>query len=222
MPAARRHTANASAPEWWRQFRNKEIRLMKTYYHTPKIDPNEQTAPHLASLAREIAAHLPGEWQFVPSYQHRATLRDESGLQIGIFPEKGRITLYQESQRGPRNESHFNHWRPAPRITVAYDRPARAIAADMARRLLPDARAAFVDECEYMEHCRAGHERRQAALQLLEQVTGCERSQSFEGHIGLPMLGDVIVHPGGGDIEIKLRYLDLETAASVLELVCSP
>jgi hypothetical protein len=189
---------------------------MQQTHYAPITTGDNPTAPRLAALAREVAADLPGEWEFVPSHSHQAILRDrQTGLQIALRYERGRLEISQRHQIGPRNQRHFgSHRIPTPRITVSQERAPRAVAADLARRLLPTAHAEFAEECSYIADCYAREQQHEQQIRLIEQITGHRRCSNSEETIYLPRGKARVVR--GGSIEIELS-LDLETAADLLE-----
>lgn len=191
---------------------------MKTYYRTPPPD-TIPTRPVLLSRALDIFAHVPGVWINVPGYEDHALMEcAETNLRLDFWlaPYNTQATIHQEQQHGPQGFTYFYSGRnPAPSINCNPSRTDESIAADIARRLLPDARAHFPKETAQIAQWYAEEERRESALLLLMEVGAGSRGRYKERVYGQGWEARTY----GETVELTFSRLDLETACAVLELI---
>jgi hypothetical protein len=106
-----------------------------------------ETVVDRAAIVRDLAKALGGTAEIEEGHYGGCRVTFADGLVIGVYAENGakkgraRISAY-----GPRamTSKVSRHAYPAfPEITVDASRPADAIARDVERRIMPDARAAL-------------------------------------------------------------------------------
>ena len=183
--------------------------------------------PNLA-LATRIAPHLGSEWTARPD-QNWATLTRLDGLSLSLHTDAGRAIISAAQQETVTGYRYYDsHRTPRPQITCAQRRGPGAIAQDIRRRLLPDVEAHYPEECAYIQHSNARHR--------LQQQTRHVLATAGQGHVipdsdnlitsttsyGLrpSWRAEVSANPEYG-IRVEIHYLDLETAAQVLEILAT-
>ncbi len=180
------------------------------------------------TLAAILAPHLGPNWTARPNYNW-ATLVRPDGLALSLHMDGDRAVIsaaIQQSVTGFRYYDAYRH--PRPQITCAHRRSPQAIAADIRRRLLPDVEESYPKECEYIQQINAGHDYQQRARRLLAQIghgdvatyNENQVSDTYAFGVRPSWKADVSTRPEYG-VRLEINYLDLETAAQILEILAS-
>lgn len=158
--------------------------------HTATTSP---ASFNLATLAPAIAAALPGTWtasavEQYPRSEGECTLTRADGLALylvaGGYGKAGRITVRHSRPRDARGQ-WVEVWGDtakgenpgsiaAPEITVSQTKSAEAIAADIARRLLPDAESVETKARASIARANAYQAGRVALLRAVCEAAGVE------------------------------------------------
>jgi hypothetical protein len=183
----------------------------------------------MVPLVRQILAHLPG-WTIndgANDWDHVVTLAgpEGQGLYInGVHGGKGKLHI---SGVYPKDRSNNCYGRSVigynsqpPSINVAASRGAKAIAGDIARRLLPEYREIFWKALErkattdaYIELTRATAERLAAAgVELRGEYK--DQLHLYRSH-GAYMDGNV----GGDSVTMNFRGLTPDQAEAIIKIV---
>jgi hypothetical protein len=194
---------------------------MPTTYYQTKIQP-EPLYPDFVKLLTGIVASLPLEdgWTTTnDNYRNTATLRattgPTAGLQIYIRHETKSLRAGQDTQIGPKGARYLHSYNtPAPSITLNARSTPKSIADSIARRLLPEARRLFAEECTVMDDWWTKQRQRDEAIQTIEEITGRKRSSHTEYSIYL-YRGKVDV-VSADSIRVELDGLDINTAVQLL------
>lgn len=190
----------------------------------------------IETKARTIAACLPGRWRYAPLrseiqenwYKHRDNPKAADRYDL-IIQEDGNQGRAINLRSAWEDESRFcvtgclGQSRTSHRITVAQSRPAKAIAADIARRLLPDYAKAF-------EEWQADQAEKDRCQQQLDLQMAFLRSQwpkmrdyahgSSEMRLGIGNGITLKIYPYKYNGEVYLDgKVSMETAVKILKLI---
>ena len=163
-------------------------------------------AEEFQSFAKAIAAEL--GW----TYREREADRRDSadidgpdGMKLYLnngYWDHSRITI-MGSRPQQKNGKHFSvNWPDNLRITVAPNRPAKAVAKDIERRLLPNYRVAFQKASDDIAE---RHEQRMEAERIannLAGILGCQVSQNNGAG------SDFQIHP----LNLRNGYADIKVS----------
>ena len=180
------------------------------------------------TLAATLAPHLGPDWTARPDHNH-ALLTRLDGLSLSLSTTGDRAVISAAMQKSTTGYRYYDTYRNIrPQITCARRRGPQAIAADIQRRLLPHVEESYPKECAYIKEIDAGHDYQQRARHLLAQV-GQGYVATYNDHqvcdtyafgIRPSWKADVSTRPEYG-IKLAINYLDLETAAQILEILAS-
>ncbi len=180
------------------------------------------------ALAAQVAPHLGDNWTARPDHNW-ALLTRLDGLSLSLHTDGKYAVLSAAQQETVTGYRYYDGYRtPRPMIRCALSRTPQAIAADIRRRLLPDVEECYPKECEYIQRSNARHRLQQQTRQVL--------ATAGQGHV-IADNGDLVTSgPSFGirpswrakvsptpeyGIELEINYLDLETAAQILELIAT-
>ncbi len=180
------------------------------------------------TLAAHIAPHLGPDWSAGQDHNH-AILSRPDGLALSLHTDGKRIVASATMRQSTTGYRYYDTYRnPRPQITCASRRGPQAIAADIRRRLLPDVEESYPKECEYIQQINAGHDYQQRARRLLAQIghgdvatyNDNQVSDTYAFGVRPSWKADVSTRPEYG-VKLEINYLDLETAAQILELIAT-
>lgn len=184
-------------------------------------------AEEFQSFAKSVAAEL--GW----TYREREADRRDSadidgpdGMKLYLnngYWDHSRITIMGSRPQSGRGKQFSVNWPDNLRITVAPNRPARAVAMDIERRLLPNYREAFQKASDDIAE---RHQQRMEAERIANNIAGilgCEVAQNngpgsdFHVHPRNLMKGyaDIRVSEYSNEVEINLRWVSPELAERV-------
>lgn len=185
--------------------------------------PDTETA--LAAKAPEIAKAL-GNWRVVFEHRHFVRLHHptEADVELGVsagYPQgnKGRVEIagVLPWRRGNELRVSSDGVRP-PRITVAIDRPADVIAAEISRRALPGYLEALAEMRRRIALAEEAQDARGKLARRLADVVGVAEV-GVEGRIYLPddvcSYGHLEVGSAGESVRIDASFSP-EQAEAVL------
>jgi len=185
----------------------------------------DNTNHELASL---LVPHLGDDWTAYPEHNWSRLTRLD-GLSLTLHTDGKFAVISAAQQETVVGYRYYDGYRtPLPTIRCSVFRRAKDIAADIRRRLLPDVEESYPKECAYIERSNARHRLQQQARQVL--------AAAGQGHV-VNDNGDLVTSgPAFGvrpswkakvsptpeyGIELEINYIDLETAAQILELIAT-
>jgi hypothetical protein len=200
-----------------------------------QIDPSPaQVAATLAAITEALDLITAEIWQRADngaaglrlmSVRDGAVLQLRYNAQLHRFAISGSLWLCVPEQPSVNLADHLGQ-RPARlsyTITASADKPAPAIAREIARRLLPDYRAARTQALtRYEEQQRRRWRCEQIAAELAAIVCGetCpdrrERTEFYDGMPGIHVKGHV---NSPESVQIEIRYIDADTARAELRVI---
>jgi len=170
----------------------------------------------------EVLVFMPG-WKLDPTYAEHtwcAAIYDgnEAGkrIHVSLTHAKGRLYV---SGIWPSGEDRQQCIPDTPlHITIARDKPAAKIAADIQRRFLPWYTAAYAEQLERIKKHNAARNRQQEATAELAVVLGQEASgPGAHGRHRLYARDlTVQVNHGGESVNIELTYISVKAAKAIL------
>ena len=167
-----------------------------------------------------ILAYLPG-WQLDPRYNDHcwcAALIDGTGRGVHVNTQQAKGRLYI-SGVWPIDNDHRQYIPDrCQHITIARDRPAEKIAAEIQRRFLPWYMAAYGEQAERVKQHKESQGRQQEVTAELAALLGPEattRMQRNPNQIYAPGL-TVDVNGGGESVSVELRYKTVKVAKAML------
>ena len=184
-------------------------------------------AEEFQALARAVAAEL--GWTYCDRESDRrdsADIQGPDGMKLYLnngYWDHSRITIIG-SRPQQNNGSHFSvSWPDNLRITVAPTRPAKAVAKDIERRLLPQYREAFQKAAEDIAERQRQRTEAERIASMLAGILGCKVSENngagsdFQIHPCNLRSGyaDIKVSEYSNEVEINLRWISPELAERV-------
>ena len=184
-------------------------------------------AEEFQCFAKEVAAEL--GWRYHEREEDRrdsADIDGPDGMKLYLnngYWDHSRITI-MGSRPQSESRNHFSvNWPDNLRITVAPNRPARVVAKDIERRLLPNYREAFQKASEDIAE---RHQQRMGAQRIANNIAGilgCGVAPNngpgcdFHVHPRNLMKGyaDIRVSEYSNEVEINLRWVSPELAERV-------
>lgn len=178
-----------------------------------------------ADSVAAILAELPGEWTTEQRHDHYVAATRADGLAIGFHshtygPSNGKVEVsLMVTHAEVRYDEH------APSINVTMTRPAKTLAGDIARRLMPDAEtfhALIVERVARTNDYAAKVAANVAALVTVDGVTNYTGGRDERGnlHVRTPgngdVWGDVTVYNDSANV--TLHGLSIEAARQLLAL----
>lgn len=136
----------------------------------------------------------------------------EDGLIIWVREEDGRLSFAPVGKNLGRG--YYMHWEENP-ITVSANRSPESIAADLMRRLLPDAREFHENLIAWEKQIRCMMDKRDSAKKALLALP-----DAYEG-----VVGEVVHGPGWsahvnvGTVDMKLSGLTVDQAVRIVEMI---
>ena len=132
---------------------------------------------HLETIARSLAVELstadfPHLWRILPGRREWWQTLKTDDAWLTIQENGGRLIVASDRPRQMKSAG------TAERITCSLDRTPQAIAQDIARRLLPNAREYFARCREYTQHWKKEQEDHAQILHMLEPFTKWKRTDS--------------------------------------------
>jgi len=167
-----------------------------------------------------LLPYLPG-WQLDPTYADHTwcgVLIDGSGrgIHVNATQAKGRLCI---SGMWPWT-SDRQQYRPdkCQHITIARNRPAEKIAAEIQRRFLPWYLAAYTEQVEKVAKCNAARNRQQEVAVELAALLGPEASRRMQSNPNQIYASGLTVdiHGNGESASVQLRYKSIKTVKAVL------
>lgn len=181
----------------------------------------------LKEIARELTVHTGIEWSVVhmPATSRKVELwelRTEDGRAIRLHTVWGRLSwggIYGVTRKGTR--PYFND-DSADSITTSADRAPRAIAADIARRLLPGYTERFAHAQQQINAEDARQERiAEETAQLIEvgaSIPDQYRSDSI-CYVTIGSMSGGIVPIGDGTVNVDLHHVPIAEVAALIRAV---
>jgi hypothetical protein len=191
---------------------------------------SDHTSSALMACATRIAEALPGTWSAKDGgYPHSCQIVDERGrafyvndgrdrgrLSInGRYPNVGTSAMCYAAQIRRNGE--------LPRITVSAEKPAKTIAADIARRFLKD----FIelhDQCTARKASdEASQAKRLANAQRLAQAVGTVPGGTEKTHVSImsrsPALGYFDADISDDSARIDVRSVSIDVAEAIMRII---
>jgi len=148
-------------------------------------DKQKQTVEKIKAICAIIGARLEPQDDSFWSVQLTATFPAPDGLSVFFSDRGARLDVFHQRPRHNNGKGcQPNVSGNPPFITVSLARTAEAIAADITRRLLPDARTDLAICLEQMERECAFEEQRAITRRCLEEV-----GVSFHEYASIPYTG---------------------------------
>jgi hypothetical protein len=192
---------------------------------TPK---RQLLAQALSDIAAALVQESGDSWQAeVNDSDYYGSIRrghDGLALSFNTAWSAGRYTVSPNAPRAMKREE--GSWsRERPSITISQKRTSDAVAKDLLRRLVPDARTWFTKVLNTYEANQEYNRKTSETVAKLEPLTGPFGPKDWESNSVTPRafahLGEYVadVQATGDKASIELRYLPADLAREILRLV---
>jgi hypothetical protein len=194
------------------------------------MDTSTDTYKLTTAAVDAVLAHVPGEWTTDQNNAWYVTATRADGLTFGFHVERYGNTPAKAQVTLSAPYKHLRYDETAPRINATMTRPADKVAADIIRRLLPDAEpfhATIVERIAAAETYAAAVETNVSTLAEVDGVTPRNSRTDPRNDTDMNRVdvrrGDVFGHAtvSRDQAAIELHGLPIGLAREVLALIAS-
>lgn len=184
-------------------------------------------AAYLANV-RAIVAELEGQWTTTDpdANPYHVTATRADGLKLAFYLEGGH---WNDTARAEVSYTHPRYFEvrhyddQAPRVNVTTTRKPATVAADLERRLIPDAETMHAHILQRIADVDAYHTSKATNLERMTAAAGATAWGTDDDGFRLRAAGIAFgdVKAGREDVAISLHGVTPELAAAILELVAT-
>jgi hypothetical protein len=176
----------------------------------------------LLEHVQQVATYLGEGWSAVQKHEQSVTLRHTDGRQIHVYLNtypKDRLEITGYWLKDEHNSDYISYHENPPKITVAPDRPAQAIAKDMQRRFMPEFNRLWQDSLARKESAEKYLAAQADAVRQLADVMGIK---PHENKVSIPYnhgnhYGDF--EANGYSIKLEVRSMRLPLALALARVL---